>query len=140
MSSFKSIAFTFLTFLSLEGFAGQPAKGAPVSDAQYSAAILNVALYVMQDCYMVQHKKGAQLSECMADVFIKEAPNPQHYQMYINGDTPGNLNLLLFNQAGYTVNCSITVDKKIEVNSCVSYQNQPLSSEQEMSITPPAQK
>lgn len=140
MSFFKPIAFTLLTFFALEGFADQPAKGAPVTDAQYSGAILNAALYVMQDCYMVQHKKGTQLAECMAEIFIKKAPNPQHYQMYISGDTPGNLNLLLFNQAGYTVNCSITVDKKIEVNSCVSYQNQPLSGDQEISITPPAHK
>lgn len=140
MSFFKSLAFILLAFVTFEGFANQPAKGAPVTDAQYSAAILNVALYVMQDCYMVQHKKGAHLAECMADVFIKKSPNPQHYQMYIDGDTPGNLNLLLFNQAGYTVNCSINVGKKIEVNSCVSYQNQPLTSDQEISITPPVHK
>jgi hypothetical protein len=97
-------------------------------------------LYVMQDCYVVQHKKDTQLAECITDTFIHKVHNPQHYQMYISGDTPGNLNLMLVNQAGYTVNCSITLDKKVKVNSCVSYQNQPLTNDQEISITPPAHK
>lgn len=138
MPLFKSITFALFTFLSLDGFADQTTKGSAITDAQYSAAILNVTLYVMQDCYVVKHKKGVDLSECMAQFFMKEVPNPQHYKMYINGDTPGNINLLLFNQAGYTVNCSITVGQKIEINSCVNYQNEPLTDDHEISIIPPA--
>jgi hypothetical protein len=133
---FKSAILVLIALLTLKVFAIAPST-TPITDVEYSTAVLNTTLYVMQDCYFVKNKKDVELSKCMSEVFHKKIPNPQHYHINITGDTPGNLNLLLYNQAGYTVNCSITLQEKITVNSCLSYDILPLNNDQEMSITPP---
>ncbi|CEK11314.1 hypothetical protein [Legionella hackeliae] len=101
-----------------------------------SNLILDVALQVMRQCYEVKHKHRSELAHCMIDVF-KSIPNPEHYRINLSGDVPGNFKLVIYNQAGATINCALSAHKKIVVKRCVSYKTAPLSNSQEISITPP---
>lgn len=138
MTSFKSLATALIMLLSLNAFAANNTNYQPVTNAEYSDAVLKAVLYVMEDCYINKHKKNAELGVCMAKYFTKTVPNPQQYRINITGDTPGDLKLILFNKSGYTVKCLLTLGSKIVVNSCARSQGVPLNNGQELSITPPA--
>lgn len=128
----KSVIFTLFTLFPFSMFA----TSLSAREAEYANALLNTTLQIMQECYIKKHKRDVGLSECMLEVFNK-IPNPQYYRVNINGDTPGDLNLLLYGPTGYTINCSLTLKEKITVNNCLSYDLIPLNNNQEISITPP---
>ncbi|KTD19604.1 Uncharacterised protein [Legionella lansingensis] len=127
MFSYKSIIISIITLLLVQN----------IHAANNSSnVILTSVIRVMQQCYEEKHKTGAQLAQCMAEVFNK-APNPEHYEIKLTGDVPGDVSLLLYNQAGYRINCAISAQKTILVKYCTSYQSAPLTEGQEMSIIPP---
>lgn len=98
--------------------------------------MLESTIQIMRICYEKEHKTGAQLAQCMANVFTK-IPNPDNYKINLSGDVPGDFVLVLYNQAGYTIKCALAAQKIIAVKQCTSYQRAPLTPGQELSIEPP---
>ncbi|ASQ46168.1 hypothetical protein [Legionella clemsonensis] len=104
--------------------------------ATHPKVILEVVIQVMRQCYEVKQQMGAQLAQCMGQVFEK-IPNPEQYKIYLDGDIPGEAKLLIYNQAGYQIHCELFTGKTLIVKQCLDYEGNPLTKGQSLSITPP---
>ena len=132
---FKIMLFSIISAFSFNAVASKDVQ--PETPTDYSRALLKVVLAVIKDCYKGEQTTGDQLVKCVATVFEKKVPNPQHYKININGDCPGDIDLIMYNERGDVINCYITLAKSVNVNRCISYKVPPLTKGQEMSITPP---
>lgn len=133
MPLYKSIPMILMTFFSINVWAVDKVN---TPDNDYNKIILDLAVTSLEDCYLLQHKTGVGLTQCMSET-LRKVPNPYHYRLNISGDTPGHLDMILYNQSGYVINCYLDVHDKITVEHCVKYQVKPLNNNQELSITTP---
>ncbi|WED44591.1 hypothetical protein [Legionella cardiaca] len=98
--------------------------------------VLDSTIQVMRYCYEVQHQTGSQLSHCIVDM-VHDIPNPDNYNVHIEGDLPGEATLIIYNHTGYQIRCNVSAEKTIHVKRCTNYQASPLTHGQDISITPP---
>ncbi|WP_019215332.1 hypothetical protein [Legionella tunisiensis] len=122
----KSILVGMITFPLFPG----------VAMADPNSAVLEVAIQTLRHCYEIDHKVQAEVAACMS-AKMKELPNPEHFNVHLSGDIPGELGLMLYSQTGYTTKCVLYAGRVIAVRQCISYQGPPLTDNQEISITPP---
>lgn len=122
----KSILVGMITFPLMPGTAM----------ADPNAAALEISLQAFRHCYEVEHKIESEVAVCM-NAAMEKLPNPQHFKLYLTGDIPGNVELTLFNQAGYTTKCALYAGRTIELRQCINYQANPLTNNQDLSIIPP---
>lgn len=122
----KSILVGMITFPLFPG----------VALADPNSAALEITIQALRQCYEVEHKTEAEVAICMNER-IRQNPNLIYFQAHLSGDIPGDLELLVYNHAGYTTKCALYAGRIIELRQCVNYQATPLTNSQELSITPP---
>lgn len=125
----RTVATGMILFFPLASNANPPPE-------ELNAAVYNATVQVMHYCYEVKHKKDVELARCMAKEFIKEAPNPYDYRIFLNGDVPGNFILTISNASGYVLKCEVTAQQEIVVNNCSENQGPPIKPVKNLSITP----